>query len=192
MAGLMIFPIVFSYGVDPAAGPGLLFVTLPEIFAQMPGGRICGFLFFVLVAFAALTSAISLLEVVVSFFIDELSWGRKKADYILGAVIFLCGIPSALSFNRWSGFTLMGGKNIFDLLDGLATNIILPLGGLGIAVFAGWVLTHGEKETEIKHIENAFHFYDIWHVLIKYVTPVALFIVLLYTTGIIGFVSKYF
>jgi NSS family neurotransmitter:Na+ symporter len=192
MAGLMIFPIVFSYGVDPAAGPGLFFVTLPEIFAQMPGGRVCGFFFFVLVAFAALTSAISLLEVVVSFFIDELGWSRKKADYILGAFIFVCGIPSALSFNVWSGLTLMGDKNIFDLLDGFATNILLPLGGLGIAVFAGWVLTHGEKEAEIKHVENAFHFYDIWHVLIKYVTPVALFIVLLYTTGIIGLISKYF
>jgi neurotransmitter:Na+ symporter, NSS family len=192
MAGLMIFPIVFTCGLDPAAGPGLLFVTLPEIFAKLPGGQVCGFLFFVLVAFAAITSAISLLEVVVSFFIDELGWSRKKADYTLGTVIFVCGIPSALSFNLWSGFTFMGGKNIFDLLDGFASNILLPLGGLGIAIFAGWVLTHGEKEAEIKHIENAFHFYDIWHVLIKYVTPVALFIVLLYTTGIIGLISNYF
>jgi len=183
---------VFSYGVDPAAGPGLFFETLPEIFAKMPGGRICGFFFFVLVGFAALTSAISLLEVVVSFFIDELGWSRKRADYTMGAVIFVCGIPSALSFNLWSGFALMGDKNIFDLLDGLATNILLPLGGLGIAVFAGWVLTHGEKEAEIKHVENAFHFYDIWHILIKYVTPVALAIVLFYTTGIMEFISRYF
>ncbi len=192
MAGLMIFPIVFTYGVDPAAGPGLFFETLPEIFAKMPGGRIGGFFFFLLVGFAALTSAISLLEVVVSFFIDELGWSRKRADYTLGAVIFVCGIPSALSFNVLSGFTLMGDRNIFDLLDGLATNILLPLGGLGIAVFAGWVLTHGEKEAEIKQVENAFHFYDIWHVLIKYVTPVALAIVLLYTTGIMEFVARYF
>jgi NSS family neurotransmitter:Na+ symporter len=189
MAGVMIFPIVFSYGVDPSAGPGLFFVTLPEIFAQMPGGRVCGFFFFVLVGFAALTSAISLLEVVVAFFIDELNWSRKRADYTLGAIIFVCGIPSALSFNLWSGFTLMGGKNIFDLLDGLATNVLLPLGGLGIAVFAGWILTHGEKEAEIKNVENAFHFYDVWHVLVKYVTPVALAIVLLYTTGIMEFIG---
>ncbi len=187
MAGLMIFPIVFTYNVNPNAGPGLFFITLPEVFARMPGGQVVGLAFFLLVAFAAITSAISLLEVVVSFFIDELNWSRKKADYILGTVIFLVGIPSALSFNAWSGFTLFGGKNIFDQLDMLATNFMLPIGGLFIAVFAGWILTHGEKEAEIKRVENTFHFYDIWHVLIKYLTPVALLIVLLYTTGLLSF-----
>jgi NSS family neurotransmitter:Na+ symporter len=186
MAGLMIFPIVFTYKVAPDAGPGLFFITLPEVFARMPGGQIVGFFFFVLVAFAAITSAISLLEVVVSFFIDELRWTRKKADYILGAIIFLVGVPSALSFNTWSGFTLFGGRNIFDQLDMLATNFMLPIGGLFIAIFAGWILTHGEKEAEIKRVENAFHFYDIWHILIKYVTPIALIIVLLYTTGLLN------
>lgn len=186
MAGLMIFPIVFTYNVDPNAGPGLFFITLPEIFARMPGGRVVGFFFFVLVAFAAITSAISLLEVVVSFFIDEAGWSRKKSDYILGSVIFVIGIPSALSFNIWSSFTLFGGKNLFDILDLLATNFMLPIGGLFISIFAGWILTHGEKEAEIKSVEKAFHFYDIWHVLIKYITPVALIIVLLYTTGLLG------
>ncbi len=183
MAGLMIFPIVFTYNVDPAAGPSLFFITLPEVFARMPAGRIVGFFFFLLVAFAAITSAISLLEVVVSFFIDELGWTRKKSDYLLGAVIFVVGIPSALSFNVWRSATVFQ-KNIFDLLDMLATNFMLPLGGFFIAIFAGWILTHGEKEAEIKRVENAFHFYDAWHVLIKYVTPVALLIVLLYTTGV--------
>ena len=108
MAGLMIFPIVFSYQVDPGMGPGLFFVTLPEVFSRMPGGMIVGFFFFLLVAFAAITSAISLLEVVVSFFIDELNWSRKKADYILGAVIFLAGVPSALSSNVFKKI-----KNVF-------------------------------------------------------------------------------
>lgn len=183
MAGLMIFPIVFTYGVDPGAGPGLFFVTLPEVFARMPAGQVVGFFFFLLVAFAAITSSISLLEVVVSFFIDELGWSRIRSDYVLGSVIFLAGIPAALSFNTWGGVTLFG-RNIFDVLDMLATNFMLPVGGFCIAVFAGWVLTHGEKEAEIKRVENAFHFYDIWHVLIKYVTPVALLIVLLYTTGV--------
>jgi len=187
IAGLMIFPIVFSFNVDPGMGPGLFFVTLPEVFAQMPGGQLIGIAFFVLVAFAAITSAISLLEVVVSFVMDEFGWTRKKADYVMGSVIFLAGIPSALSFNLWKGFTLFGGKNIFDLLDSLASNFMLPIGGFFIAIFAGWILTHGEKEAEIKRVENAFHFYDIWHVLIKYVTPVALLIVLLYTTGALSF-----
>jgi len=187
MAGLMIFPIVFSYQVDPGMGPGLFFVTLPEVFSRMPGGMIIGFFFFLLVAFAAITSAISLLEVVVSYFIDELNWSRKKADYILGAVIFLAGVPSALSSNVLKDVTLFGGKNIFDCLDMLATNFMLPVGGFFIAIFAGWILTHGEKEAEIKRVENAFHFYDIWHVLIKYIAPVALFIVLLSSIGIIRF-----
>ena len=191
MAGLMIFPIVFTCGLDPGAGPGLLFVTLPEIFARLPGGQVCGFLFFVLVAFAAITSAISLLEVC-PFLLMNWAGPAKGLTTRLARSSSYAAFLSALSFNLWSGFTFMGGKNIFDLLDGFASNILLPLGGLGIAIFAGWVLTHGEKEAEIKHIENAFHFYDIWHVLIKYVTPVALFIVLLYTTGIIGLISKYF
>lgn len=184
MAGLMIFPIVFTYQVDPGVGPGLFFITLPEIFARMPAGQLIAFFFFILVGFAAITSSISLLEVVVSFFIDELNWSRKRADYTLGAVAFLVGIPSALAFNLWSGVVLFG-KNIFDQLDILATNFLLPVGGFLIAVFAGWVLTHGEKEAEIKRVENAFHFYDMWHVLIKYVTPIALIIVLLYTTGLL-------
>ncbi len=187
IAGLMIFPIVFTYNVDPRIGPGMLFITLPEVFASMPAGQLIGITFFVLVAFAAITSAISLLEVVVSFVMDEFGWTRKKADYLLGFVIFLAGIPSALSFNIWSGFTAWGGKNIFDILDSLASNFMLPIGGFFIAIFAGWILTHGEKEAEIKKVENAFHFYDIWHILIRYVTPVALLIVLLYTTGALSF-----
>ncbi|MCP4716956.1 MAG: sodium-dependent transporter [Deltaproteobacteria bacterium] len=189
MAGLMIFPLVFTYGVDPQAGPGLFFVTLPEVFARMPGGWIVGLLFFLLVAFAAITSAISLLEVVVSFFIDELGWSRAKADYLLGSVIFLAGIPSALSFNVLSDITFFHGRNIFDILDSVASNYLLPVGGFFIAIFAGWVLTHGEKESEIKRMENTFHFYDIWHVLIKYVTPIALLIVFLYTSGLLGFLE---
>ena len=189
MAGLMIFPLVFTYGVDPACGPGLFFVTLPEIFARMPAGQLVGFLFFLLVAFAAVTSSISLLEVVVSFFIDELGWTRRRADYTLGTVIFFCGIPSALSFNAWKDVVLFG-KTVFELLDILATNYMLPIGGLFIAIFAGWVLTHGEKEAEIKRVENTFHFYDIWHVLITYITPVALGFVLLYTTGLFRLMSR--
>jgi len=187
MAGLMIFPIVFTYHVDPQVGPGLFFITLPEVFARMPGGQIVAIFFFILVAFAAITSAISLLEVVVSFFIDELNWSRKKADFTMGLVIFLLGVPSALSWSGLKGFTIFGNRDVFDSLDFLATNYMLPIGGFFIAIFAGWILTHGEKEAEIKRIENTFHFYDIWHFLVKYISPLAVFIILLQKAGILKF-----
>ena len=139
MAGLMIFPIVFTYDVDPQVGPGLFFITLPEVFARMPAGQFVSISFFLLVAFAAITSAISLLEVVVSYFIDELNWSRKKADYVMGTVIFLIGVPSALSWSTLKGFTLFGRRDVFDSLDFLSTNYMLPIGGLFIAIFAGWI-----------------------------------------------------
>jgi NSS family neurotransmitter:Na+ symporter len=187
MAGLMIFPIVFTYNVDPQVGPGLFFITLPEVFARMPAGQLVSIAFFLLVAFAAITSAISLLEVVVSYFIDELNWSRKKADYVMGTVIFLIGVPSALSWSTLKGFTIFGKRDVFDSLDFLATNYMLPIGGLFIAIFAGWVLTHGQKEAEIKRIENTFHFYDIWHFLVKYIAPLAVLVILLQKTGLLPF-----
>ena len=187
MAGLMIFPIVFTYNVDPQVGPGLFFITLPEVFARMPAGQLVSISFFVLVAFAAITSAISLLEVVVSYFIDELNWSRKKADYVMGAVIFLIGVPSALSWSTLKGFTLFGRRDVFDSLDFLATNYMLPIGGFFIAIFAGWILAHGQKEAEIKRIENTFHFYDIWHFLVKYIAPLAVLVILLQKAGFLPF-----
>ncbi|MCF7922937.1 MAG: sodium-dependent transporter, partial [Candidatus Marinimicrobia bacterium] len=138
MAGVAIFSAVFASGLDPAAGPGLIFQTLPAVFATMTGGVYFSFLFFLLLAIAALTSAISLLEVVVAYFVDEKGWNRKNAVLIFGGTIFLLGVPSALSFNVLSDFTLFG-KTFFDVVDFLASNILLPFGGLMIAIFAGWV-----------------------------------------------------
>jgi len=187
MAGLMIFPIVFTYQVDPQVGPGLFFITLPEVFSRMPAGQLIAISFFLLVAFAAITSAISLLEVVVSFFIDECNWSRKKADFVMGIVIFLLGIPSALSWSFLKEFTLLGTRDVFDSLDCIATNYLLPIGGFFIAIFAGWILAHGVKEAEIIRIENTFHFYPIWHFLVKYIAPFAVLIILLQKTGIVNF-----
>jgi NSS family neurotransmitter:Na+ symporter len=187
MAGLMIFPIVFTYQVDPQVGPGLFFITLPEVFSRMPAGQLIAISFFILVAFAAITSAISLLEVVVSFFIDECNWSRKKADFVMGIVIFLLGIPSALSWSTLKELSLVGSRDVFDSLDCIATNYLLPIGGFFIAIFAGWILTHGVKEAEIKRIENTFHFYPIWHFLVKYISPLAVFVILLQKTGILKF-----
>jgi NSS family neurotransmitter:Na+ symporter len=122
----MVLPAVFAFGLDPAAGPGLTFVTLPHVFSQMPGGIFFGPLFFLLLAIAALTSAVSLLEVVTAYFVDELGMSRKKVTIMAGAVGFLLCIPSSLSLGVWSDYTIFG-KGFLDLMDFLATNIRLAV-----------------------------------------------------------------
>lgn len=140
LAGLLILPAVFAFGYDPAAGPGLTFVTLPAIFAEMPAGQLFAPVFFALLALAALTSAVSLLETVVAYFVDEKSRNRKPASAIAGAAIFMLGVPSALSFGLWADAKLFG-RGFLELMDYLATNLLLPFGGIALAIFAGWVVT---------------------------------------------------
>ncbi len=139
LAGLMILPAVFAFGFDPSAGPGLTFITLPAVFAQMPGGSFFGVVFFGLLAVAALTSAISLLEVVVCYFTDEHSMNHKSATLLVALIGFGLGIPASLSLGIWSGFMVPGTeKNIFDFMDFTASNLMLPLGGMLTAIFVGW------------------------------------------------------
>ncbi|MFH1939849.1 MAG: sodium-dependent transporter, partial [bacterium] len=138
LAGLAIFPAVFAFGLEPGAGPGLTFITVPAVFAAMgPVGHFFGILFFFLLTIAALTSAISLLEVVSAYFIDESKWDRKKAVWIMGIIIFLLGIPSSLGLGIWSGVKILGGRDILDSLDFIASNILLPLGGFLLCIFIG-------------------------------------------------------
>jgi neurotransmitter:Na+ symporter, NSS family len=185
LSGLAIFSIVFTYGLEPAAGPGLVFKTLPIVLSQMPGGTLIAIMFFLLLVFAALTSAISLLEVVVAYYCDEKKWGRRKATLIIGSIIFLLGVPSALSNNLLKDVHFIGGRNFMDSVDLLATNYILPLGGLLIAVFTGWVLTTRLAKQEIEKGEVRFQLYPVWHFLIKYVSPVLVAIVLLNKMGVL-------
>lgn len=192
IAGVAIFTSVFAVGLDPAAGPGLIFHTIPATFAKMPGGYFFSILFFILLSIAALTSAISLLEVVVAYFVDELGWKRKKAVFILGFITFLLGLPSALSFNVLADFTIFG-KNFFDLVDFLASNIFLPLGGFLIAIFVGYVWKFDEVLSNLKEgAENLFDNYpyviSIWKFFLKYLSPVLIFIVLLHSLGIIDLI----
>ncbi len=186
LAGVAIFTAVFSMGFEPDAGPGLAFQVLPAVFARMPGGTVFAVLFFALLAIAALTSAISLLEVITSYFVDEKDFDRRKVAIYAGLVTFLFGIPSALSFGSWSDFTL-GGLNFFDLLDYLSANILLPLGGMLIAIFTGWKL--GGKRAIAYLREGAEQYSDtfmaVWMIFIRYVSPVAIIIVLLSKLGII-------
>ncbi|MEE8076358.1 MAG: sodium-dependent transporter [Candidatus Binatia bacterium] len=168
LAGFVIFPLVFTFNLEPSAGPGLIFQTLPIAFSQLPAGGLVGIAFFSLLTFAALTSAISLLEVVVAYFIDEQGWGRARTAWLMGGIIFLCGIPSDI----WDWF--------LGRMDQLATNYLLPIGALLIALFTGWVLTHGERRAEFESGEIRALPYLSWSFLIRFFSPVAVVIIFIY------------
>ncbi|GHD65840.1 sodium-dependent transporter [Jeongeupia chitinilytica] len=139
LAGLMVLPAVFAFHVDPAAGPGLTFITMPAIFAQMPAGQFFAIAFFFLLLFAALTSSVSILEPIVSFLIDEFGWARKTATIAVAIASFVVGIPAALSFGPLADVQLFG-KGPFDLMDYVASNMLMPAGGLFVALFVGWAI----------------------------------------------------
>ena len=137
LSGLMILPAVFAFGFDPAAGPGLTFITMPAIFAQMPMGGLFATLFFVLLLVAALTSSISILEVLVSFLMDEFHINRRRATILAIVAVIIPGIPCTLSFGAWEN-VLIFGKTFFDLFDYLTSNLLMPLNEILLALFVGW------------------------------------------------------
>jgi NSS family neurotransmitter:Na+ symporter len=178
LAGLMIFPVVFANGLDPAEGPGLIFKTLPTAFAGMPGGSIFGVVFFVLLAFAAITSNISIIEPIVAYGRDRWGWTRIKGCTVFGIAAWFIGMLSVFSFNIWSDvtplamFKVFEGKTFFDLIDYFTANLLMPLGGIMIALFVGWNL---KKE----HIENELSFSSpaiaqAWLMLMRFVAPAAI------------------
>ncbi len=182
LAGLAIFPIVFANGLQPEQGPGLVFKVLPIAFGQMPGGVLFSTLFFVLLVFAAWTSAISLLEPMVAWLVENLSFSRVRAAVLAGVSVWLLGIACLLSLNEWSGVTLFG-KGFLDLFDFLTANILLPLGGLLIAAFAGWVLSRAASVDELDMGDGVA--YRLWRVLIRYVAPLAVALVFLNAIGLL-------
>ncbi len=176
MAGLAIFPIVFANGLEAGSGPGLVFVTLPIAFGQMPGGQIIGTLFFVMLVFAAWTSSISMLEAIVEW-LQERGLSRGKASATVAGSAWLLGLTTVLSLNLWKGFHPLGfierfeGKTLFDLYDYLTANIMLPLGALLMAVFAGWIMTRASTEEELAMRGPV---YRVWRFLIRYVAPIGI------------------
>ncbi len=176
LAGLAIFPIVFAFGLEPQGGPGLIFKTLPIAFGRMPGGEFFGVLFFVLLVFAAWTSAISLLEPIVAWMVENHGLNRVKASAYAGMVAWLLGIGSLLSLNAWSDYTVFG-RTFFGLVEFLTADIMLPLGGVLIGVFAGWQMSRQSTMDELG-LGDGF-LYNAWRFLVRYVTPVGITLVLL-------------
>ncbi|UCE17662.1 MAG: sodium-dependent transporter [Gemmatimonadota bacterium] len=178
LAGVAIFTSVFAMNLDPTAGPGLVFHVLPAVFQQMPGGILFGTLFFLLMTIAALTSGISLLEVVSAYFIDEQGWKRQRAVLSTGAIIFLIGIPSALSFGLMRNWTFFFKMNVFDFVDFLAVNYMLPIGGLMIAFFAGWIWGSHRVIEEMRVGNPNFLAGPYWSFLVRFITPLGILVVI--------------
>ena len=206
-AGLAIFPIVFANGLEPAAGPGLMFVTLPIAFGGMEAGVLFGTLFFLLVVFAAWSSAISLIEPAVAWAVEK-GVQRVTATVVIGLAAWSLGLLSVLSLNDWEGFKVWvstpndwglfvdtatwqslaaacadaAGKTWFDFFDYLTSSIMLPLGGLFIAIFVGWIMkeTHVRKELALGN----FKLYMVWRAVVRIFSPLAILLVFAYSTGL--------
>lgn len=203
VAGIAIFTSVFSMGFNPADGPGLIFNILPTVFNKMPGGNIFGILFFLLLSIAALTSAVSLLEVITSYFVDNKNYSRHRVVIISAFITFLVGIPSAMSFGLLKDYQIFQ-KSFFDIMDFLSANILLPGGGLLIAIFIGWkygykksldALESGSNEWFKSNIFFAFlgkkvpakklSIGNVWFIFIRFIAPVLITLVFLKSIGII-------
>ena len=188
LAGMAIFPIVFANGLEPGAGPGLIFQTLPIAFGHMDYGAFFGMLFFVLLVFAAWSSAISLIEPAVAWLVENKGLTRVTASVVAGFVTWLFGLMTVFSFNLWadfkplSGFAVFRDSTVFDLLDYLTANIMLPLGGLLIAVFAAWKMSRASSVDELGMGDRFC--YPLWRLLVRYITPIAVIIVFLKAIGI--------
>ncbi|VVE48218.1 transporter [Pandoraea eparura] len=172
LAGLMILPAVFAFGVAPNAGPGLTFITMPAIFAQMPMGHLVAIAFFLLLLFAALTSAVSLFEPVTAFLIDEYQWRRGPAVVAVLVATFVFGAPAALSFGVWSDVRIFD-RTIFDLMDYATVNLLMPAGGLCVAWFVGARIWPTART--VLDGTRAQWFVPVWRVLLLGLTPIAIF-----------------
>lgn len=185
LAGLAIFPVVFSFGLEPTEGPGLLFIVLPEAFAQMPFGEVFLSLFFYLFLFAVLTSSFSMLEIITSAFTAKNKYTRKQVAWIAGTIVFIAGIPAALSSNHLADFKIFG-LTIFDATDFLVSNIMLPAGCLMIALFIGVKMNKTTIQVEFSsgnHLSNGV--YNIWFQVIRWLVPITIIIVFLSTMGLL-------
>jgi len=187
LAGIAIFPAVFAFNIAPTEGPGLIFVTLPNVFHQMPGGFVFSILFFILLTVAALTSSISILEVVVAYFKEEFNMGRKASTVLATFLITILGVLCSLSMGVFAPYTIFG-LNFFDLMDWISANLLLPVGGLFIAVFIGWIFGRKKVMEEVGQGGNLSGvLLSVFMFLVKFIAPIAIAIVILNKVGLLSF-----
>lgn len=190
LAGVMIFPAVFSFDIAADSGPGLVFVTLPNIFNQMSGGYFFAIIFFLLLSVAALTSTISVLEVIVSLVQEEMQWQRRKATFVATLAVALVGVFCTLSFGLGERYHLFG-MSFFDALDYLTSNWLLPLGGVFAVLFVGYVMQKEEVKAELSNNDSfVIKWFGIYRFVIRYLAPVAIVLILLNQLGVFDLLKK--
>jgi len=188
IAGVIIFSVVFSAGQEPGKGPGLVFITLPAIFYQMGSvGNIMAIAFFIVLSFAAITSAVSILEPTVMYLIERRKMSRNKATYTTTVIFYFVGLLALLSnTNEYSSLLTFGGKNIFDWYDFITAAILLPIGGILVSLFVGYIMDKQQLRDKLVPFMGE-NIYRIWLSIIRYIAPLAIIVVLLNETGILKF-----
>ena len=188
----MIFPAVFSFGIAPTAGPELVFITLPNVFEQLPMGWLWSAVFFILLALAALTSTISLHEVATAYVHEEYNVSRKRAAWFVSAGVLVFGVISSLSFGLLKEYTI-GGMIFFDALDYLTAKIMLPLGGMLICIFVGTRIDRKILKAELTNEGTIpFLFFNTYAFFMKYIAPVAIGLIFLNESGLIHRIIELF
>jgi NSS family neurotransmitter:Na+ symporter len=183
ISGIVIFPAVFAFGIDPSSGPPLVFITLPSIFEQMPLGGIVGLVFFFALILASLSSSVSILEVPTAYFMRVLGWSRFATSVVMGSIMFVMGIAVSLGFGIWSGVTPIGDRNILDSMDYIASNILLPLGGLSMALLVGW---YYKKSAALESTDlTSSPIGGAWYMIVKWIAPILIILIFLNKIGII-------
>lgn len=188
LAAMTIFPVIFTFGFEPQQGSGLIFKTLPYLFAQLPGSLVISTIFFTLFVFTALTSAIPFVEVVATNIMELANWPRRRAVLLVAAGTFLFGVPSALAFsqNLFPSWQNIYGLNFLDTVDNLVSTWIIPIGGLLTALFIGWGLKREISKDEFPLGRKWQTFFRIWHFFMKWIIPLTIFLIILQKSGIIN------
>lgn len=184
LAGVVIFPAVFAFGMDPASGPELVYVVLPNVFNNMPAGTLFSLIFFLLLGIAALTSTISLLEIIVAFAVEELHWKRTTASLVSTLLVFVVGAFCTLSFGPLQNAKLFD-RTIFDLFDLITASYLMPIGALLMTIFLGWCYPKAEVKDELSNNGTLkARAFELYYIILRYIAPLALVIILI--SGIVG------